>query len=42
MNRKKNAIFYYLILAISSSAILLSSCSNDIKEGSVISNPNHR
>lgn len=36
MNRFKNAIFYCLIMAIASSAILLSSCSDDIKEGSVI------
>ena len=36
MNRKKNAIFYSLIMAIASSAAFLSSCSDDIKEGSVI------
>jgi hypothetical protein len=36
MNRNKNAIFYFLIMAITSSASFLSSCSDDIKEGSVI------
>jgi len=36
MNRHKNAIFYYLLMAIASSITLLTSCSDDIMEGSII------
>lgn len=36
MNRKKRAIIFYVLMAIALSGIFLSSCSEEIKEGSVI------